>query len=188
MNQSESTQLLNELVRQDASDVKNWLKRIWSKQEEVPEDFNWLGLAEAAAFNARSGKGNASNLPDLAWAEIATSIYDDLAAKANRGTGESFINSSMLLRAGMIAELGAVSGHPVLDGNQIIQWFFHSLTMSLDEAAKNAENWKKLNIDEIRELRRIKNRLKVILVLAKSKKFIPNEELRAWIDLRERLP
>jgi hypothetical protein len=74
MSQSEPIKLLNELLLQDASDVKAWLQCIWSKQKEPPEDFNWLGLAEVAAFDARSGKCNGSNLPNLSWAEIATSV------------------------------------------------------------------------------------------------------------------
>jgi hypothetical protein len=94
----------------------------------------------------------------------------------------------MLLRTAMIAEFGSVDDHLVLDSNQIIYWFFHSLTMSLDEVTQKAENWKELNIEDIRELRRIKNRLNIIVVLAESDKFMINEEIRAWLSLRDRLP
>ncbi|HLP91157.1 MAG TPA: hypothetical protein VK184_21580 [Nostocaceae cyanobacterium] len=188
MNESQSTKLLNELLLQNPSDVKVWLKRVWLDQEKVPEEFNWLGLAEAAAFEARSGERNVTNTSNIFWAEIAISVYDYLASQANSGTGESFIISSMLLRAAMIADYGSVFGHPVLDSNQIIHWFFHSLKMSLDEVIQNTANWKDNNIENIRELRRIKNRLKVILVLTESDKFKPDEELKAWLSLREKLP
>lgn len=145
-------------------------------------------MAEASAFNARSGECNGLNISNLSWAEIATSVYDYLTDEVYSGTKESFITSFMLLRAAMIVEFGSVDDHFVLDSNQIIHWFFHRLTISLDEVTQKAENGKRLNIEDIRELRRIKNRLNIIIALAESDKFTLNEELRAWLSLRNRLP
>lgn len=187
MNQLESTKLLNELLQHDATEVRDWLKQVWSGQLPSPINFNWHGLAEAAAFDARLDYGDNSPFINLSWAEVATSIYDYLAQRAGSG-GESFLISSMLLRAAMIAELGAIPGHPVLDIDKVINWFYDSLKMSLDEAMTKADNWKNCSFEEIRELRKIKNRLKIIFVLAESDKIISNNELSTWLAIRDKLP
>jgi hypothetical protein len=178
---SQSTVLLNKLIQQDAAEVKDWLRRVESDEQEPPAGFNWLGLAEAAAFDAQSAS-------DLAWAEVALAVYERLAAKTNPSGREPLMLSSMMLRAAMIAKLGAVSSHPILDLDQIICWFERSLAMSYQEATEKAANWRNCNPEEIRELRRIKNRLQVISVLADSGKYSLNPELKAWLELREKLP
>ena len=55
MTQSLSTIELNEILTQDVDSVLNWLKMIGSGNSTAPRGFNWHGLAEAAAFNAREG-------------------------------------------------------------------------------------------------------------------------------------
>jgi hypothetical protein len=187
MNQLEPTKILSKLLDQDPAEVLSWLKQVWSGELRSPINFNWHGLAEAAANEARLDYGNGSPTLNLTWAEVATSIYDRLAELAGESAGESFVISSMLLRAAMIAELGAIPGHPVLDIDRVIDWFLHSLKMSPDEAAKKAANWRNCSIDEIRELRRIKNRLNVVSVLVESGKFVPIE-LNTWLSLQSRLP
>ena len=187
MNQLKSTKLLNKLLQQDATEVLAWLKEVWSGELRSPINFNWHGLAEAAANEARLNYGDGSPVFNLTWAEIAILIYDRLAELAGELAGESFLISSMLLRAAMIAELGVIPGHPVLDIDRVINWFFHSLKMSPDEATKKAANWRNCSIEEIRELRKIKNRLNVISVLVESGKFVPIE-LSTWLSLQSQLP
>jgi len=53
---------------------------------------------------------------------------------------------------------------------------------------KKAANWKTLPIAEIRELRQLKNRLKVIAALADSDKYVLDEKINTWLHLREKLP
>ncbi len=45
-----------------------------------------------------------------------------------------------------------------------------------------------LSIESIRELRRIKNRLSALKSLSDAGKLPLNQELKNWIDLREKLP
>ncbi|MBW4496335.1 MAG: hypothetical protein KME26_25315 [Oscillatoria princeps RMCB-10] len=191
MIQSETATQLNLILQQDADSVLAWLKNIFSADSSPPEGFNWLGLAEAAAFNAHEGKRHDSTAPDIKWAEVATTVYDRLAAladKAKPGSGESFTISSMTLRAAMIRKLGGVPGDAVLDINRLLQWFWDKLKWSREEVEKKAANWRALNIEEIRELRQLKNRLKVISALADSDKFVLEPEIKAWLSLREKLP
>lgn len=182
MIQSQSTILLNDLLQQDAASVRAWLRRTQSDSLKLSAEFNWLGLAEAAAFESQSTS-------NVTWAEVAISVYEQLATEtANSNARESLMISSMLLRSAMIAKLGSVPGHPVLDIDAIIHWFYDNQTMTHDSAAQKAGHWKICKLEEIRELRRIKNRLGVISVLADSNKYALNEELKHWLSLREKLP
>ena len=181
MNQLQSTIQLDDLLQQDARSVLAWLKNIESDFIKPPFGFNWLGLAEAATFEAQSAS-------DLVWAMVAILVYEQLAAEANSSAQESLMISAMLLRASMIARFESVPGHLVLDLDQIMRWFCDRQMMSWDSVAKKAANWRSCNIEEIRELRRIKNRLRVISILAESDKSILNSELNNWLSLREKLP
>ncbi|KAF3885147.1 MULTISPECIES: hypothetical protein [Nostocales] len=194
MNESNPLDLLNQLLQKDASDVLAWLKDIWSGQLKAPKDFNWLGLAQAAGTTASY---NIHNFDDsdtacaLPWAEVATLTYDLLVSKVESDKQEPYMLSSMLLRAAMIERFDAIPGHPVLDLDRISHWFFDNLTMSPQEAqTKTLSCWEDIkgSIKDMRELRRIKNRLNVLLVLVDSGKILPNEELKAWIYIRDILP
>jgi hypothetical protein len=50
------------------------------------------------------------------------------------------------------------------------------------------KDWLKLPVDEIRMLRGIKNRLAVIQALNEDGALTGREDLRQWMDLRDRLP
>ncbi|MFB2923474.1 hypothetical protein [Aerosakkonema funiforme] len=188
MTQSKSAIQLNQLLQEDVDSVLAWLKSIESGHSSPPEGFNWLGLAEAASFDALEGDRHYPNKPSIKWAEVAIKVYEQLAESANADARDSFMNSSMMLRSATIAKFGAVPGHPVLDIDQILRWFNDSLRMSYSEAATKAANWKKCQIEEIRELRQIKNRLRVISVLADSDKLILNPEIHSWLSLQQKLP
>ena len=190
MTQSPTTISLDRVLEQDAESILIWVKKIFSDQATQPQEFNWLLLADVSSAKARKGQ-NSSGLPDREWAEIATTIYDrraDDAEHKKTGRGESFRISSMMLRAGAIAKLGVISDHCVLDVNLILQWFWDNIKESPEDVEKKAAKWKMLPIAEIRELRQLKNRLKVIAALADSDKYVLDESLKYWLDLREKLP
>jgi len=190
MTQSPTTISIAHILEQDAESILIWVKKIFSDQATQPQDFNWLLLADVSSAKARKGQ-NVSGLPDRKWAEIATTIYDHLANEAEHkkiGSGESFTISSMMLRAGAIAKLGVISDHPVLDVNLMLQWFWDNIKESPEDVEKKAANWKTLPIAEIRELRQLKNRLKVIAALADSDKYVLDEKINTWLHLREKLP
>lgn len=182
--------MIDRILEQDAESVLIWVKNIFSGQTAQLQEFNWLLLADISSTKARKGQ-NGSGLPDRKWAEVATTIYDRLADAAKQkkpGSGESFTISSMMLRAVAIAKLGVISDHPVLDVNLILQWFWDNIKESREEVEKKATNWKTLPIEEIRQLRQLKNRLNVIAALADSDKYVLNEELNTWLSVREKLP
>ncbi|MEG4230427.1 hypothetical protein QUA35_30185 [Microcoleus sp. N9_B2] len=190
MTQSPTTISIDRILEQDAESVLIWANNVFSAQTAQPQDFNWLLLADAASAKARKGE-NSSGLFDRTWAEVAIAIYDRKADEADRkkpGSGESFTISSMMLRAAGIGKLGVIYEHPVLDVNLILKWFWDNIKESREDVEKKAANWKTLPIAEIRELRQLKNRLKVIAALADTDKCVLDEELSTWLSVREKLP
>ncbi len=96
--------------------------------------------------------------------------------------------SSMMLRARMISQLGVIKAHPVLDINLIFQWFLNNQNLSYHQVAQKSKNWQVLSVDEIKELRRLKNRLKVLVLINQSHKYVLDGEFKEWLDLRHKLP
>lgn len=182
---NDSVSQLNKLLQQDASQVLTWLKDIWTGKQPTPENFNWLGLAKSAALHASYEKRKEDSLQ---WAEVAISIYEYLMKDADLAGRNSFVYSLMNLRAHMIIRYGAVSQDRVLDLKQVIELFFYDINMSYIEAATKAVVWKSLSIESIRELRRIKNRLSALKSLSDAGKLSLNQELKSWLDLRDKLP
>jgi hypothetical protein len=168
------------------------------------ENFNWQGLACVAADKAR---GNSSSLgresPNLEWAKVAISVYDFLA-KTHPEIKNTFIRDAMMLRAYVISKLGNIPDDPVLDSSYIFNWFFNELRFSLKEALTIASSWTDLIthkrqeltqnnqytalLEEIRELRQIKNKLAVIQVLAQNNPSYLDEEINTWLSIQEKLP
>ena len=188
MSQNDATLLLKRLVHGPVLEVERWLEAVRSGQNTVPEGFNWLGLAEQAGFNARTGRLNLTVSPDLDWARIATSVYDRLAWESDPADRESLVHSSMTLRAYMIPRLGSVAGDAVLDSEMVRQWFIESTRLTPEEAADRSERWRELEIDGIRELRRIKNRLSVVKLLIDGGYFTDDILLNEWLSIAETLP
>jgi hypothetical protein len=180
---------VNELLQQEPEQVQLWLERVWSGREEVPPDFNWLLLAEGAAFNAVARPQLQSRPPDLQWGRVAAAVYDHLAGQsAQESARHSLQCSSMNLRAALIKSYGAVPGDPVLDADRLRRWFFANLTMSPEEAARKAASWRDCDLEDIRTMRRIKSRLAILEPLWERGLLERTDELDAWFALKDQLP
>jgi hypothetical protein len=202
MTEIEAVKLLKFLLKQNPEQVQSWLKNVWIEQKQVPEKFNWLSLAELSAFNARELAANKSeyNSPSIAWADVATSVYEFLADK-HPEFSPGYLSCSMNLRADMIAKFGAVSSNSVLNTEIIINWFFDNLEISYQEALIKITDWRdtlasndvakiknkfETDMEDMKKISFIKNRLNTIKILSQSKHFHPSEELNNWIILGER--
>ena len=168
----------DQLLQGDNREASMWLEKVWSGRRPVPAEFNWYLLAQGAAGLARTKL-------DLGWANLAVKVYDYIAAKGNASLADSVINSCMMLKAYMISELGVVQGDPILDVEPIVEWFLKSPDIAEAPEGIRPDS---LNVDETRRLRRIKNRLAVIQVLADKDVLPPNVTLSAWLALRKQLP
>ncbi len=182
MTQTQAQELFNSLQHESPTYIEEWLKRVWAGQQPVPEPFNWLGLAQIAAADARSQK-------NVDWAKVSILVYEWLAAhETPRSLLSGYILSAMTLRVFMIDEKGAVPGDFVLDMDQMVRWFFENLPFSFEEAERKAAVWRTLDIQEVRALRSIKSRLGNLALLVKSERLQPDQELSAWLSLRNKLP
>ncbi|WP_339374340.1 hypothetical protein [Oscillatoria nigro-viridis] len=172
----------------------------------MPINFNWLGLAETAAFKASdlASKSEEYRQSSLIWAQIAVLVYNFLARNRSNGAiRESLIESLMNLRLYMILQLGARVDDPVLDPALIISCFFENLEFSYEDTLAKASVWKKLfrdnipeaisqklesDMEELRSLKKLKLRLGIIKTLLENNRIAPNQVLQAWVSIWENLP
>jgi hypothetical protein len=132
----------------------------------------------------------------LAWADTAITTYGYLASRSAPKDRHAYQDSAMNLRAYVISRLGAVPENRVLDASEIVDWFFDDLRISLREARERARAWREgslqredaRQVNRVRQLRRIKNRLAPLALLVESGQLRPAPTLQAWLSLREQLP
>ncbi|AFZ10491.1 MULTISPECIES: hypothetical protein [Oscillatoriales] len=202
----EAVIFLNNLLQQEPSRVQSWLNSVWEDRQQVPINFNWLGLAETAAFKASdlASKSEEYRQSSLIWAQIAVLVYNFLARNRSNGAiRESLIESLMNLRLYMILQLGARVDDPVLDPALIISCFFENLEFSYEDTLAKASVWKKLfrdnipeaisqklesDMEELRSLKKLKLRLGIIKTLLENNRIAPNQVLQAWVSIWENLP
>lgn len=184
----DSQKLLKSLATKNGKEVLEWLDDVKNGEKEVPIDFNWLGLAEIATDRAFSLKSS-SDLPDLDWARAGIIIYENLANKCEPQTSsqESLLISSMYIRVRIIIKVGVVAGDKLRDPQIIVDWFFSKLALSLDEVKLIIPKWKE-SLSNLKELRRIKNRLTVIKTLCEEGVKLENQEIYKWLILWRSLP
>ena len=171
------------LLKQLPQDVLDWIQRAWSGQYEVPETFNWLGVAEVA--------GTMANLhADIEWAEVAIRIYEWLAdQRSNASFRHSELSSAMSLRSSMIHKHHkTVPGHYVLDPQFLVRWFSNELEWNYDEVAEKTRNWRALPFEQILILRHIKNRLSQLKHLVNDGYLQPDNNLQTWLALYPEFP
>lgn len=181
MSKPQTTPSLQELLQQSPVQVLDWLHEVQKGHKQVPLNFNWLGLAEAASFEARSQK-------NLTWAEVAVTVYQRLADSTDSTQKAGLISSMMHLKAFMITQLGIIHNDTILDPDAIIQWFFESLPYNYEQTELKTAHWRTLPIQEIKALKLIKSRLSVIASLVDNNKIHPDTELQAWLSLQKDLP
>jgi hypothetical protein len=184
----QSIRQFNDLLALPANAIEEWQTSVEAGDEQVPEEFNWLGLAEVAAFNASSITKQGLGSGGLIWARIAISTYQHLARQSHITSQDTYLNSAMNLRVFMINQLGSISGDSVLDMEQVLQWFLDGLTLTFEDVARKVGNWSNLDHDEVLKLRRIKNRITILEHLSKERHVSFDQNIKAWLSLRESLP
>jgi len=181
------------LSQADALQVKEWLESIDLGKIQVPKNFYWYGLAYHAGFQARNFSENNFNNNNLIWAKIAVNIYGKLAEYY---PNIEDLRVAMMLRAYLITRVGYDIDPEFLNVDSIIAWFFDTLEMPYEAAEKTAEflekNHKNIEkiieaIDDIRKLKKIQSRLKVILFLVEHDKIKISKELEVWLALSKKV-
>lgn len=209
--------LRNYLLEQHPKDVDAWLQSATNRSTFSHEDFQWwLGLAQGATFRAESGFQIDTPSQDFAvmWARVGVTIYEYLLAQpSNASACLSLELSLMELRTFFITRLGMMKNDPLLDVEQIIQWFFQNLPYSLQGLTELVNVWhtikkrpsafKQLSqgakivvgqrifqAETLQKMRWVKKKLKILKTLSESNclSLTQNNELKSWILLWEQLP
>ena len=184
-----SRELIVWLTKQDAQTVQSWVHQVWEGTQVIPEDFQWMQLSAAIEVVARAGKGpDYYTAPDLEWARLAVSIYQYLLSQATPLDRMDIELRIMYLKGYLIMHFGSVDGDPLLDVNQIVAWFFHTLTLTREEVAHKMASVDILSDEELLRLRYLKERLSLLQFLSKKHLLPANEEIDIWLALRDTLP
>jgi hypothetical protein len=183
MDQEYSSALLYRLSNGTPDALQRWLDEVSTGRIAPPVEFNWLGLADAAAANARKEL-------DPRWGLLALAIYDRLAKEKNTDARErnALLLAGMNLRAYMMSKLGVDPRSPILDLDEMIRLFNNNVNLSIDEASLMTRDWTTLPAERMLELRDIKNMLAPFKVLADRGLLIDQLSLLQWLALREALP
>src|SRR5258707_4936256 len=72
----DADELFTWLLEQDPHIVLQWIHEVLEGARQIPDRFNWLGLAEVAASFALNKGGRRSSPPDLDWAYIAVLVHN----------------------------------------------------------------------------------------------------------------
>jgi len=200
-----SSELLESLLNQEPQQIQVWLARAFSGEIQIPPEFNWLGLAQSTASIAMEKLEAKISPLDMEWAKVAVAIYEFLIAESNNSSiKHSLEDSCMKIRVNMIRVHGHIKCDSILDSQKILDWFLSNLKISLEEASNIIILWKDFRKDftlgnseffkesqfmeTIRELYHTKSRLSAIQSLVELQILLPDEQLKSWLELKERLP
>ena len=179
-----------ELLKQGPDSVEDLLRRA-RRPLSADDGVNWHGLGEGAMLNADVEFTSGRREAGLAWSHCAVSLYDALAADAEGWN--TFDHSAMYGRVNAMRHSGVLEGDLVRDPAAVIDWCRAAIDCSLDDALESTARLREAigahaepSIEEVRRLRRIKNRLGVLVSLAEILELSP--DLEAWIAARDRLP
>jgi hypothetical protein len=171
---------LQHLLTLDSSELLTWLQQHREAQQTTAKPINWwLHLAVTPTAHCQSQL-------DLQWCEVSVAIYEQLAR--NHPDDEVFLHTAMMRRAFTIDRLGAVSGDPLRDPEVVLEWFWNRTPRSPRAIAPLIPEWQSLPIEQIRQLRAIKNRLSVVRSLVDSGHIKPDHLLQSWLDYQPNLP
>lgn len=106
---------------------------------------------------------------------------------------ESCQLAAMNLRAYLIREFGTEPLHPILDSEYLVKWFLDSLNLPINQVYRQCKTYqkfgiKKITFEQLKYLRKLKNRLAVIKLLSESDQIKPTNILKKWLLLYEILP
>ncbi len=190
-----SSQLIdmNDVLKRDPADVLEWVRSIPEEERKTFGNANWwLGIAEGAAFRTFLPEYAQSGRPNLDWARVAYTVYDYLARRSNDFfTSYKFMYKWMLLKVRLINTLGSQPGDPLLDAQEIVEWFFDDLSMTPEEAREKAQaarsNLRAADIDQLLELRRLRGKIAIIGYLQQPAQLERYEDIQKWLELKGQL-
>jgi hypothetical protein len=176
------------------TDVLDWLTQrppaeieAWLNENALPTGFNWRLLAQVASMEALS-PDSMDPAVALAWGRVAWLSYDRLAANASsESEHDRYVCDAMRMRTELINRLGASPGDPLLDCDQIFEWFLTRRASEFAAVVRDANRWRELPVERIRQLRSIKHEVAVLRMLSQCAP-AADTEVQRWIQLWDQLP
>ncbi len=123
-------QLLSEMMAPDQAEATlQWIRDVKKGLIHPPKNFNWFGMAEFSADNAR-------NLNSMQWARVSLEVYEWPDWKIEWGWGShAYVREAMSIRQQFIHSFGADREHDVLNPDKVQELFLQSLpAVSIEEA------------------------------------------------------
>ncbi|MBT2472817.1 hypothetical protein J7E97_34455 [Streptomyces sp. ISL-66] len=148
----------------------------------------WLGVVELLTLRLTD---ECADLPAESWVTCSNALAYTLEAAMNSGSidhHESVIRR-LNIAVSLFMKIPPNAEVDILDPTHLVDLLFQELPMSADQALGLAENWRSLDITQIRSLRAAKNLLSPALRLAS---LVPNEaldqRLKSWREVFPALP
>jgi hypothetical protein len=184
---------LTNLANQPLSQLQDLVHGIWDNPAESEEKLRqvnwWLGLAKVASAKALTEDVSREAEETIEWTHLVIEIYERLIS---RYADESLKLSLMFFKARFIVKHEQVSDEKIGGVNEIIRWSLSGLGISLEDVEANlpftAEKLDRMNRQDVRQLRYMKNRLFVLKYLQEHNRLAPDETLSRWLEMREHLP
>jgi hypothetical protein len=163
---------------------------------QIPNsDFNWLGIADILAVEARNRKDTSEKIQ---LAELAVTIYERLAKHDNPEHADSNINSVIALSVYMLANHYIDPSHSILGLGQIMKHLgevtgispseANELSKGLKEKLKVRASLSPSDLEKMEVLRRIKNKLTLLKRLPSDILLKKSLNIEAWLEIYNQLP
>lgn len=166
-----------------------WLDQYLRKFElgELALNNCLIGILDGAASQAY-------RLSSIEWAGIAIRAAELMAE--NETDREFALQRAMRIRASFISKMGSRHGDVVLDKETIIGWFKSEAKPPIQVARECSERWKdqslpldrRLPLEQLRELRSLRHRIRVLQTLAECGELPDVPMLREWLEICDLLP
>ena len=174
---------IEELSKKTGVDVLEWVEANLT----LAQDFNWLLLAEISSGNAFFDKNGKKNKDcDIEWLKVGVKVYAYLADQEANDSWDSIRRDEMNLRASLV--LNSSSETEREENLTLIElWFDSSKELSLVDVKASLSSWEG-DLDLMRTLRKIKNRLAVIGRLTSEGVKLKDQTIYEWMSIKDQLP
>jgi hypothetical protein len=173
-----STEVIKLIESGNIESFKTWLNEVDIDSQILPENFNWYTIAEklsAQAFNFENCNEHV--------AQLSIGIYERIYKL--QGDEGAFL-SSLYIRL-RVLKLVKNNATQTLHSKDLLALVKSKLEVNISDVKNLAENWKSLEVEKIKELRNLKNWIKVIEDLEVITEQV-YEEFEGWKDLKVLLP
>jgi hypothetical protein len=206
--QSSSELAVQQAVGHGAAAVRQYLRE-YEQGRRDPEITLTLIIEAAEAIASRDC--------NLEWAEVVVHAAEIGALEEDGKHRHAYLYRAMQLRTQFICQLGSQPEHPVLDSQNVVDWFLGELKFTPAEAKQMSVRWKDdaftrqfgeelrseksseaphakqsthlaETLNELLELRLLKFRLQVIRRLADCGELPQHEEITKWLQTARHLP